>query len=281
MQAVESGLPTLQALFAVPGSYNELDEGSAAAPPAKAGEAAFGPAKADNALAKNEIKGGLKIEGSLGEPGHKDYTYTDTIPADRTAEPPSTIALEEPQAKVHGDYSMGAEIRAEFDDFQNRAEARGDLADDMLELGLSERPEFQIPSATSEIVTPNSPVTEADSTMQALMEHVGQAQERFKNEGFTENQTQAIEGKSALADKDALRAMYYGERIDSFVKESIQGDRRLDHLGVSENFQPGPDFFDPTIDVWYDITTEKSWPDHERTYNRSGTGIHLPSGRLT
>jgi hypothetical protein len=73
--------------------------------------------------------------------------------------------------------------------------------------------------------------------------------------------------------------MYYVERIDTFVKESIQGDRRLDNLGVSETYQPGPDFFDPATDTWYDITTEKAWSAHEKTYGSQGTGVHIPSGR--
>ena len=77
------------------------------------------------------------------------------------------------------------------------------------------------------------------------------------------------------------RATYYGDRIDEFVKESAALDLRLNPLGMSERFQPGPDFFDALNDLYFDITTELSWPAHVRKYGLGGKlrGVHIPSGR--
>ena len=120
-----------------------------------------------------------------------------------------------------------------------------------------------------------------DPTLERLVDHVRQAQATFDSEGFTEAQQRAIEAADP-ARRDGMRAMYYGDRIDGLVKQSILGDRGLDHLGVSERMQPGPDFFDPTTDRWYDITTARSWDAHVASYgggNASGAGTHVPSGR--
>jgi hypothetical protein len=187
-----------------------------------------------------------------------------------TSEPAAGTAPEAP--------TLGEEILAEQQEFQDRAQASGGLDADMLET-LSERPAFESPSGPAEIVTPESPVAAADATFQALMEHVARAQERFNAEGFTEAQTRAIEAAPTEADRNSARARFYGERIDTFVKESIGGDLRLNRLGVSEIKQPGPDFFDPTIDVWYDITTARSWDEHVAKYGSSGQGVFVPSGR--
>ncbi|WP_421735113.1 hypothetical protein [Cellulomonas sp.] len=193
--------------------------------------------------------------------------------------PPESVPGERGASPEAEPPSTGEQVKAEFDEFQERAEGGGDVQADLLESGLSERPEFQRPTGEGEVVTPESPVAKADATLEALLEHVDQAQERFNAEGFTESQTAAIERAPTPAAKASARARFYGERIDSFVKETIQGDRRLDHLGVSEIKQPGPDFFDPSIDTWYDITTARSWDAHVAKYGSGGTGVHVPSGR--
>ena len=174
---------------------------------------------------------------------------------------------------------MAEQIAEEQAEAQERAEAAGDVEADLFESGLSERPEFQRPSSSGDVISPESPLAAGDQNFKALMEHVDAAQERFAQEGFTESQTAAIERAPTAAAKNSARARFYGERIDTFVKETIQGDRRLDRLGVSEIKQPGPDFFDPTIDTWYDITTERSWPAHVAKYGSGGQGVHVPSGR--
>jgi hypothetical protein len=168
----------------------------------------------------------------------------------------------------------------------DHAEPSATGAEDPLQEGnLPERPEFHPYSGNGDVVTVGDSVTgpqAGDPTLDALVEHVQQAQAKFNEEGFTEAQQAAIEAADTPAARDRLRAMYYGDRIDGFVKNSIAGDMRLDHLGVSERMQPGPDFFDPTTDRWYDITTARSWPAHVAKYGGgagSGAGTHIPSGR--
>ena len=67
--------------------------------------------------------------------------------------------------------------------------------------------------------------------------------------------------------------------LTASLKRASRATRAWTNLGVSEIAQPGPDFFDPTIDTWYDITTAKSWDAHVDKYGSGGTGVHLPSGR--
>ena len=104
------------------------------------------------------------------------------------------------------------------------------------------------------------------------------AEQRFDAEGFTGPQTAAIENAPTEALRDSMRAMYYGERIDAFVKETALGDPALAHLGVSEPYQPGPDFFDSATGRWYDLTTAAKWAAHVASYRTSGTGTHVPTG---
>jgi hypothetical protein len=165
----------------------------------------------------------------------------------------------------------------------DRPESGASQAEDPLQEGsLPERPAFQPPGPGADIVMIGDSVTgpeAGDPTLARLVEHVRAAEQRFNAVGFTERQTAAIENAPTEGARNGLRAMYYGERIDAFVKETALGDPALDHLGVSEPRQLGPDFFDPATDRWYDLTTVAEWADHVARYGTSGTGTHVPTGR--
>lgn len=164
----------------------------------------------------------------------------------------------------------------------DRTEIAASQAEDPLQKGsLPERPAFRPPGPGADIVTIGDSVTgpeAGDPTLARLVEHVRAAEQRFDAEGFTQPQTDAIQNAPTEARREALRAMFYGERIDAFVKESALGDPALGHLGVSEPYQPGPDFFDSAAGRWYDLTTAASWADHVASYGTSGTGTHVPTG---
>jgi hypothetical protein len=238
------------------------------------------------------------FEGAAGEGVSKaEGDAVEGVPKPPTAEPTRVgaetdgkprVAAETKSAREsqhsawerHGaGQSLSEQIQAELEEFHDRAQASGDVEADLLGSGLNERPEFQRPTGSSKIVNADSPGAKADTTFDALMEHVTQAQKRFYAEGFTEAQTAAIEKAPTEAARSNARARFYGERMDTMVKESIAGDRRLDHLGVSEIKQPGPDFFDPANDTWYDITTASSWDAHVKKYGSGGRGVFVPSGR--
>lgn len=182
-----------------------------------------------------------------------------------------------------GAKSLAEQIAQEQAEIADRAAATGERQADQIEAGrLSVRPEFKPPGPSSKILASETPGAAKDPTYNALMEHVQKAQEKFAEEGFTENQTRAIERQSTQEQRDSLRAMYYGDRIDSAVKSSIVNDLRLNNLGVSEIKQPGPDFYNALNDTWYDITTARDWARHVKKYGavgRSGRGVHVPSGR--
>jgi hypothetical protein len=170
--------------------------------------------------------------------------------------------------------SLAEQIAEQQTEFQEHAEAAGDVEADLLESGLSERPQFEPAGPAADVVSTQTPGALNDPAFQALLEHVENAKLTFAEEGFTPAQTEAIERAATPAERDRLRAMYYGDRIDGLVKASVNNDARLNHLGISERFQPGPDFFDPATDTWYDLTTARSWPDHVASY-----GDYVPQGR--
>jgi hypothetical protein len=205
-----------------------------------------------------------------------------------TGEPPATssgpeFSLEDlPEREPANDVepeTLADQVRAEFEGYQEQAEGGGDVRSDYEANADNVRPQFEPPSASSKTVTGDSPQAQSDPIYQALMDHVTAAQEKFNEEGFTQAETDAIERAPTQAAKDSARARFYGERIDTFVKQSMQDDPRLHGIGVSEIRQPGPDFFDPSTDTWYDITTAKSWPRHVQKYGYGGQGVLLPSGR--
>ena len=106
----------------------------------------------------------------------------------------------------------------------DRTEMAASPAEDPLQEGsLPERPAFQPPGPGADIVVIGDSVTGAqagDPTLARLIEHVRAAEQRFDAEGFTKAQTFAIENAPTEGARNTLRAMYYGERIDAFVKET-------------------------------------------------------------
>jgi hypothetical protein len=223
--------------------------------------------------------------------------------AEPSPEPPTETAAKPPvrESRWEGTPEEGTlqeQLTAMGEEIQGRGEASGDVEADLLASGtVHERPAFQPPSGSSTVIQANpqapgqlpampnlkgmtpSRLRSIQQTFNALMEHVMRARERFNEEGFTPNQTGMIMRAPTETARNVIRAREYGNRIDAMVKESISGDRRLDGLGVSERYQRGPDFFDPLNDVWYDITTLRSWAQHVRDYGFSGWGVHAPSGR--
>jgi hypothetical protein len=164
----------------------------------------------------------------------------------------------------------------------DRTEIASSQADGPLQEGtLPERPAFEPPGPGADIVMIGDSVTgpEAGDPTLGRIEHVRAAEQRFAVEGFTKDQTAAIEQATTEGVRNGLRRMSYGERIDTFVKETLLGDPALGHLRVSERYQPGPDFFDSATGRWYDLTTTGEWADHVARYGTSGTATHVPTGR--
>jgi len=111
---------------------------------------------------------------------------------------------------------------------------------------------------------------EAESIESILQEHLDKAVARFESEGFTAGQA------SALEEKPGLEAAFKGERIDTFFKESVPLDPRLDSLKVTPRFKFGPDVYDPNTGRWWDVTTPGQWENHVEKYQKTfGVGTPL------
>jgi hypothetical protein len=97
--------------------------------------------------------------------------------------------------------------------------------------------------------------------------------DRFASEGFTEEQAAKLEESPSMA------ATWRGDRIDSFFKEAVRNDPRLDHLSITERFKFGPDVFDSVTSVWWDVTTTGEWAAHVGKYTATfGDGVPLLYG---
>jgi hypothetical protein len=82
--------------------------------------------------------------------------------------------------------------------------------------------------------------------------------------------------KDSLLYRPYLEAMHRGERIDTFMKESVREDKSLNFLKITPRFEFGPDYHDPINGVWYDATTPGQWRAHENKYDVGfGRGISL------
>jgi hypothetical protein len=111
------------------------------------------------------------------------------------------------------------------------------------------------------------------TTRDGLLGHLGDAQARLKEVGLTNAQ------KASLKYNPWLEPMHRGERIDTFVKQTVAEDPSLKHLRIAPRFKFGPDFYDPVNNVWYDVTTIGQWKNHEGRYTlESGRGIPLLYG---
>ena len=105
------------------------------------------------------------------------------------------------------------------------------------------------------------------------MGHLAEARARLNRDGLTPRQ------KDSLRLYPGLEAAYKGERIDTFVKQSVAGDDSLRHLKITPRFKFGPDFYDPKNNRWYDVATIGQWDDHEEKYTLGfGQGIPLLYG---
>lgn len=63
-----------------------------------------------------------------------------------------------------------------------------------------------------------------------------------------------------------------GNEIDEIFKDFVRDDERLRHLHVTDRFEQGPDVYDRSRNVWWDVTTEGDWINHIKDY----TGINPP-----
>ncbi len=108
-----------------------------------------------------------------------------------------------------------------------------------------------------------------DDIQAALAHHTANAVERLASEGLTQGQARA----AAL--DPSLTARFVGERIDTFVKESVANDPAL-NLNITPRFQFGPDFMDPATGRWYDVTTPGEWVSHVNRYGPGGIPVFYP-----
>jgi hypothetical protein len=103
-----------------------------------------------------------------------------------------------------------------------------------------------------------------------LRQHTESAIERFNLEGFTPAQQRALISRPEMA------PAYRGDRIDTFIKESVSADPLLQHLQVTPRFKFGPDIFDAATGRWWDVTTPGQWSRHVEKYTPSfGSGTPL------
>jgi hypothetical protein len=103
-----------------------------------------------------------------------------------------------------------------------------------------------------------------------LQEHLDSALARFESEGLTNAQARRV------ALNPNLEAAFRGERIDTFFKESVAADPRLQHLEITPRFEAGPDVYDAESGQWWDVTTSGQWGAHVRLYSTQyGTGTPL------
>ena len=82
------------------------------------------------------------------------------------------------------------------------------------------------------------------------------ALDTFEAKGLTPRQARRVAVNSRL--EPAAR----GERLDTFFKQSVLSDPRLQNLVVTPRFRFGPDVIDPVTGRWYDVTTPGHWPAH-------------------
>jgi RHS repeat-associated protein len=102
-----------------------------------------------------------------------------------------------------------------------------------------------------------------------LREHLQIAVARFDVEGYTARQA------ASIVDNPNLAAPHRGTQIDTFFKESVSLDSRLNHLEVTPRFKFGPDVFDPASKRWWDVTTPGQWDSHTGKYSLFGDGTPL------
>jgi hypothetical protein len=120
------------------------------------------------------------------------------------------------------------------------------------------------------VVDGNGTVTDVvpvNATQAVLNEHAEAAARRLQAQGLTRRQA-----ARAATDPD-MRSMFEGERLDTFMRASVEADPRLAHLESTPRGTFGPDFVDRAADQWYDLTTPGEWRDHVRKYGPGGIPV--------
>jgi hypothetical protein len=118
-----------------------------------------------------------------------------------------------------------------------------------------------------------APAATESSDLKRLRAHLDQALARLDIDGLTQKQ------KDSLDAYPHLEGAHKGERIDTFIKESIADDDALQHLKITPRFKFGPDVYDLKNKIWYDVTTQNRWEAHETKYKlKFGQGIPLYYG---
>jgi RHS repeat-associated protein len=98
-----------------------------------------------------------------------------------------------------------------------------------------------------------------------LQECAHLAVQQFKMQGFTLRQSLRI------ALNQNIRAAFQGERIDTFFKFIVQ-QRNLP-VQITGRFIKGPDIISPTLNLWWDLTTQGQWAAHVARYGLNGIPI--------
>jgi RHS repeat-associated protein len=114
-------------------------------------------------------------------------------------------------------------------------------------------------------------VAEAAPSVEAILqEHVETAIVTFSRKGLTPLQRLAVKLRPRM--EPAFR----GERIDFFFRQSLMTETRLPPtIEMTPRFRKGPDLFDATNKVWWDLTTPEAWPSHVTRYQQWGRGVPL------
>lgn len=107
-----------------------------------------------------------------------------------------------------------------------------------------------------------------------LYDHLAKAMARYEEEGLTEAQIEAV------AKEPGMESLFRGERIDFFMRESVAEDPWLSEtLESTPRGQFGPDFYNPSTSVWYDVTTLGQWGAHVAKYSvMFGRGVGILFG---
>jgi hypothetical protein len=71
-----------------------------------------------------------------------------------------------------------------------------------------------------------------------------------------------------LVDNPQLLPAFRGSRIDRLAKDSIMQDPKLADVITAPDFYSEPDIMSSSLPEWFDITTQRSWLEHLRTYQQ-------------
>jgi hypothetical protein len=69
--------------------------------------------------------------------------------------------------------------------------------------------------------------------------------------------------------------MFKGQVIDKAVKQAVEDDPSLSNISIPKQGVYGPDFYDSSTKQWWDVTTEKNWPVHDKYTAQYGSGTKI------